>query len=367
MTRGFGTIERLPSGRYRARYVGPDGRRYTAPTVFVTKKDAGGWLSLQEGDIIRKAWMPPEAAPRIRLTFETYATTWLAHRDLKTRTRAHYRALLDAHLLPEFGSKALTSITADEVRSWHAMTLTGTPTLRSHCYGLLHAILGTAVSDGKIAANPCVIRGAGNTKRVKKIRPATPDELEKLTAEMPECYQGMILLASWCGLRFGELTELRRRDLVLDPDQERGVIRIERAVVRTDDGFAVTTPKSDAGTRDVNIPPHLVAVLAEHLAKHVGPEQDSLLFPAAHGGHLAPSTLYGQFYKARAKAGRPDLRFHDLRHTGATLAALSGATIAELMGRLGHSAPAAALRYQHIAAGRDEKIAVALSKIALGG
>jgi integrase len=208
-----------------------------------------------------------------------------------------------------------------------------------------------------------VIRGAGNTKRVKKIRPASLDEL---TAAMPECYQALVLVASWCGLRFGELTELRRRDLVLDPDAGKGVIRIERAVVRTDGGFAVTTPKSDAGTRDVAIPPQLVPVLAEHLAKHVGPEQDSLLFPARHGGHLAPSALYRQFHQAQEKAGRPDLGFHDLRHTGATLAALSGPTLAELMGRRGHSAPQAALRYQHIAAGRDEKIAEALSKIALG-
>jgi hypothetical protein len=52
----------------------------------------------------------------------------------------------------------------------------------------------------------------------------------------------MILLASWCALRFGELTELRRRDAVLDPDKGRGVIRVERAVVRVDDGFAITTP-----------------------------------------------------------------------------------------------------------------------------
>src|SRR5262249_15388108 len=67
-----------------------------------------------------------------------------------------------------------------------------TPTLRSHCYGLLHAIRGPAASDGKIAATPCVIRGAGNTKRVKKIRPASLDELTKLTAEMPECYQALV-------------------------------------------------------------------------------------------------------------------------------------------------------------------------------
>ena len=165
-------------------------------------------------------------------------------------------------------------------------------------------------------------------------------------------------------MRFGELTELRRHDIDLDADE--GVIRIERGVVRTYDGFAVGTPKSDAGVRDVAIPPHLVIPLPGHLATHVGPEPDALLFPAHHGGHLAPSTLYRHFYAARTLAGRPDLRFHDLRHTGAVLAAQAGATLAELMGRLGHSTPAAAMRYQHAAAGRDKALAGAMSKIARG-
>ena len=176
----------------------------------------------------------------------------------------------------------------------------------------------------------------------------------------------MVLLASWCALRFGELTELRRRDAVLDPDKGRGVIRVERAVVRVDDGFAITTPKSDAGTRDVAVPPHLVPVIAQHLAAHVAVDDDSLLFPAEHGGHLAPSTLYRHFYKARETAGRPDLRFHDLRHSGAVLAAQTGATLAELMSRLGHSTPGAAMRYQHAAAERDQAIAEALSRFVDG-
>jgi len=85
-----------------------------------------------------------------------------------------------------------------------------------------------------------------------------------------------------------------------------------------------------------------------------------------HGGTLAPSTLYKSFYPARDKAGRPDLRWHDLRHTGAVLAAQTGATLAELMGRLGHSTPSAAMRYQHAAEGRDAQIAQRLSALATG-
>jgi integrase len=362
----FGAVDKLATG-YRARYFGPDGRRYKAPTLFLSRADARGWLALRHAEIIRKAWTPPEATTKVtRTTFATYAEQWMAQRELKDRTREHYDWLLEEHLIPEFGSLPLSSITADDVRAWYARFGTKTPTIRSHAYGLLRTIMGTAASDGKINLNPCVIRGAGTTKRVHKIRPATLPELEKITNDMPERYQGMILLASWCALRFGELTELRRRDVVIDADAETGVIRVERGVVRTGDGFTVTTPKSEAGTRDVAIPPHLVPVVQQHLAQQVEPQADALLFPAKHGGHLAPATFYRWYYKARDTAGRPDLRFHDLRHSGAVLAAATGATLAELMARLGHSTPAAAMRYQHAAQGRDQAIAAALSKIALG-
>ncbi|MGK2880430.1 MAG: tyrosine-type recombinase/integrase [Mycobacterium sp.] len=369
----FGTVQQLPSGRYRAMYYGPDGRRYKAPTTFLAKADARGWLSLRQAEIISKAWTPPDAAPTAtRTTFGQYAKSWLAHRDIKQRTREHYQQVLDQHLAEPFGALPLGSITPDDVRTWYASFGANTPTLRAHAYGLLRTILTTAANDGKINVNPCVIRGGGTAKRVKQIRPATLPELAALAEAMPKQYAAMILLASWCALRFGELTELRRRDVVLttttDDDGTEvhtGVIRIERAVVRVEDGYLVTTPKSDAGTRDVAIPPHLVPAIRDHLADYVKPDANALLFPAGHGGHLAPATLYRRFYTARTAAGRPDLRFHDLRHSGAVLAAATGATLAELMARLGHSTPQAAMRYQHAAQGRDQAIAAALSKIAL--
>jgi integrase len=118
--------------------------------------------------------------------------------------------------------------------------------------------------------------------------------------------------------------------------------------------------------RDVAIPPHIIPGIEQHLAKHVDKGRDSLVFSAEHGGHLAPSTLQRHWYKARGKAKRNDLRWHDLRHSGAVLAAATGASLAELMGRLGHSTPQAALRYQHVAQGRDKQIAALLSKLAEG-
>lgn len=365
----FGSVDKLATG-YRARYFGPDGRRHKAPTLFQTKRDARSWLSLRQAEIVAKAWMPPgsDGESKLKLTFADYAKTWLATRQvgghpLKDRTVEHYQKLLDDHITDTFGSMPVASITADDVRDWYAKTLTDKPTMRSHAYGLLRTILATAASDGRIAANPCVIRGASTAKRVHKVQPATVEEIVTIADAMPAQWSLMVLFAAWLAMRFGELTELRRRDI----DLRYEIVRIRRAVVRTEDGFKVTTPKSDAGIRDVAIPPHLIPIIEDHLAKHVGAKPDSLLFPAVSGGHLAPATLYRRFYTARAEAGRDDLRWHDLRHSGAVLAAATGASLAELMARLGHSTPQAAMRYQHAAQGRDREIAALLSKLAANG
>lgn len=365
--RGFGKVRRLPSKRYQASYIGPDTVRHTAPATFNTAEDAAAWLHTVHSAIAAGTWTPATgqgtemvAAGR---TFDSYAAGWLAARTIKPRTREHYARLLDRLILPTFQHVPIKAITPDTVRDWHTTTAARTPTLRAHAYSLLRSVLGDAVHDGLIPANPAHVRGAGNSKRVHKIKPATLAELEALVDAMPERYRVMTLIAAWCGLRFGELTELRRSDI----DLTNAVIHVRRGVVRTDGGFVVGTPKSAAGIRDVAIPPHLLPAVRDHLAGHVN-GRHGLLFPAADGvSHLAPSTLYKVFYPARNAAGRPDLRWHDLRHTGAVLAAQTGATLAELMARLGHSTAGAALRYQHAAAGADARIAQRLSEIAGGG
>jgi integrase len=361
--RYFGSVRRLPSGRWQARYTGPDGRTYRGPVTFDTKQDADAWLSTVHAKILHDAWLPPSAPAPRQVTLHAYATAWLASRDLQQTTRDHYAQLLRDHIYPTFGNAPVQSISPTAVREWHAVLKQDTgPTARAHAYGLLRTILNTAVADDLIAANPCRVRGAGQSRRAKKIRPASLDELEAIAAAMPDRYRLLVLLGAWCALRFGELAELRRKDL----DLTNGVIHIRRGVVRTRGTRIVGDPKTASSKRDVNIPPHLMPICQTHLASHAQIGRDGLIFPARHGGHLAPATLYRVFYPARSAAGRPDLRWHDLRHTGATLAAATGATLAELMARLGHSTPGAALRYQHAAQDRDKVIAEALSQLADG-
>ena len=117
--------------------------------------------------------------------------------------------------------------------------------------------------------------------------------------------------------------------------------------------------------RDVAVPHHLLPILVEHVDQWAAQGQDGLLFPAVEsGGHMKHGALYKVYRRARKVAGREDLRWHDLRHTGATMAAQAGATLAELMNRLGHSDVKAALIYQHVAANRDAEIARRLSAMA---
>jgi integrase len=357
--RGFGQIRRLPSGRWQASHMAPGGRRVNAPDTFTTRKDAEAWLAEAQTDLSRGQWHRPEP-PRKVDTFAAYAASWLATRKLTPRTADEYRKLLDGHLLPAFGSLALDEITPPKVRAWHAGLATG-PTRKAHAYGLLHAILATAVADDALTANPARIRGATQVRRARKIRPASVPQLAAITEGMRPAYQAMVLLAAWCGLRFGELAELRRADI----DTRAGVVHVRRGVTHPSTGPVVGTPKSAAGVRDVAIPPHLLPAIEAHLAEHVLPGRDALLFVSPHGAHLrSDSRMHDEFRAAAKAAGRPDLTFHDLRHTGATLAAATGATLAELMARLGHSTPNAAMLYQHATSDRDRAIAEALSEFA---
>lgn len=370
--RSFGRIRKLPSGRHQASYLGPDLKVHAADHTFAAKVDAEAWLTDRRREIDRELWSPPATAEqkvtkkRATVKFDDYAKKWVEHRlvkgrPIRPRTKAHYGALLDQHILPTFGKKAVRDITREAVDRWYAKTATDTPTVRAHAYSLLRTILESArTRDKLIDINPCAIAGAGSTDRIIKPKPLNVEQLGVLVTAMPDHLQVMVLLGCWTALRFGELVELRRKDI----DVQDNVVMVRRAAVRVNKGWVVGDPKSEAGRRDVSIPPNIIPALTDHLAKNVGPQQDDLLFPARNGGHLQPSTLYRHFYKARTAAGRPDLRWHDLRHSGAVLAAQTGATLAELMQRLGHSTPQAAMRYQHAAQGRDRLIAERMARLA---
>ncbi|MGY1705320.1 tyrosine-type recombinase/integrase [Geodermatophilus sp. SYSU D00697] len=204
------------------------------------------------------------------------------------------------------------------------------------------------------------MRGAGTPKASRPSRALTAAEALQLAEQLggyrrTERYRALVLVLAFGGLRFGEATALRRADVL-----PGGRLRVERSVRRVGGRWVVGEPKTDAGHRTVTLPAAIAAVLEYHLEKHVGPSPDALLFSTSSGGYLARSNWNSTFRRAADAMGLPAVRPHELRHTGATLAAATGATTKELMRRLGHSSPAAALLYQHAADDRDADIARAL-------
>lgn len=372
--RAFGRLRKRPSGRWQAGVTGPDGRVHYAAVTFASQDDARIWLRLEERQMEADPdnWIPPKEriamreanrAPTLREHAERYITGKARAKPLKPTTEANYRNLLDRHILPVLGDRRLDQITPNAVQLWWESLPAKRPTERAHAYALLRSIMQFAVDRPLclIPENPCQTPGAGRVVAKGKIRPASPQEVATIVANMPERLRLAVLIAVWLGLRQGETMELRRRDVNL----KRGTVTVSRAVTRVKgEDPIVGDPKSEAGNRVVSIPPKLIPRFEDHLKRFTGPERDALLFAGRDSGEqLAPSTLYRWYYPAREAAGRKDLRWHDLRHTAATAAVEAGAPQRVVMNRLGHSTNAAALRYQHFVQSQDKELADKLSEM----
>ena len=257
----------------------------------------------------------------------------------------------------------LRALTPPVIREWYAAAMRGKGGRASiqQSYRFLHAVLATAVRDGAIPSNPANIPGAG-TDRAKERPVASVDQVVALIEAITPRYRAAVLLGAWCGLRRGEIIALTPQDIDLDAGTV--TIRTNRVeLLETRQAFDAP-PKTDAGKRTVTVPPHVLPILTAHMREWSGTDH---VFIGRDGKPMRGDAVRQAFTRARRKADMPGFRFHDLRHTGQTLAASAGATLKDLMKRLGHSSPAAAQRYLHAVDGRDAEIASALSDLAAHG
>lgn len=302
-----------------------------------------------------------------RETVAQYGKRWIEQRGLKPKTVAHYTNLLNRHIVPKLGNIVVSNLRPVHIRDWYAQTLTDKPTMRAHAYQLLHAICDTAVRDELLERNPAMISGAASTKSNRESVVPTIAEMTVIADKIEDKFRALVLIAAWCGLRFGEVIELRRRDIGIDCE----LITLTRAVTHLTDKQAVasgkprcnvSTPKSGKG-RTVVVPPHIRDDLTRHLSDFVDDGPDALLFAPVRGGcHISDRVIRDAFRAACASAGVGGMRIHDMRHFAGHQTARV-ANLPETMARLGHSTQAASLRYQGQVSGRAVEVAEALSAL----
>lgn len=415
--RRFGNIRQLPSGRYQASYIGPDGRRHNAPETYARKGDAERALSLIEAEIVKGNWIDPE---RGKIKLRDYAETWIRERPgLRPRTVDLYTWTLGKHITPYLGGVQLGAISTAMIRSWRSDLLGKgvSPGMVAKAYRLLRAVLMTAAEDDRIIPrNPCRIKGAdvehaaerpvltvpqvfeladrlgrrpvGNVRKVKdgvyrlrfrrhgemRTHPEsflTRSEAEralwnmardgKADSDHDRRFRAMVLLATFASLRWGEVSALRRMDV----DLTARTVRVRVAFVeRSSGGLLLGPPKSKAGRRTVGLPESIIPILREHMDTYVQDEPGALMFPGAKGGPIRRSgfNTRTRWVDVVKDMGVPGLHFHDLRHTGNMLAAASGAGLKDLMARMGHDNVRAAMIYQHAVRGADKVITDAIDQ-----
>ena len=335
-----------------------------ADTTFPAKTDAKVWLTRKEAEILNGDWINPNAG---RVLLSAYGTAWIEERpNLRPKTIRLYRYLFRRHIQPHFPLKTVAEIKEAHVRSWRKKLLdSGVSTVTAaKAYRLLKAILNTAVDGGIIRWNPCRIKGAGQEQSAE--RPVlTLVEVYALAAAIDQRDRALVLLGTFASLRWAELAALaalRPRDI----DLESCTIRVERQLIeQLGGGSAFGLPKSGAGRRTVPFPDLLREELSAHIERLGLDDGDALVFTSPMGTPLRRSNFYRRAWMpAVAKVGIPGIHFHDLRHAGNTLTADAGASLRELMDRMGHSSTRAALIYLHSSDERQRILANAVGQAA---
>ncbi|MBL3700361.1 integrase [Leucobacter luti] len=390
MREKFGRVRKRSNGRYTAGYVGPDGELHWAPATFAAITEARHWLAERQGEIAKETWQPPAVreaqaeraaaeAARRDTTLGDYAAKWIETRTnsrgepLRPRTVENYEGYLrpagvatekdkagTGGPLAEMVVRKLGEITPEMVRDWRAAQIeTGRVSQTSRAYDLMKSVLKTAVDDGIIEKNPCQIRGGSTAATGKKVEPPTDAELAVILSSIDKRYKALVVIAASGGLRFGEATELRAKDLSIESDKAGEVdcvrISVSRQVIklvgRERDAFAV---KTLASVRTVAVFGEAARIIAEQARGRIG----NALLTTNHDGTswLPQSAFWRHWHKAVVAAERPDLPFHGLRHFAGTRYAQTGATLKETMDRLGHSSVKAAMRYQ-ASGNRDDELA----------
>lgn len=349
--------------RYRVRYRTPS-RSQTTKRGFATKRDAQAWANQIEVDKRRGAFVAPAAG---RVALGDYAREWLESKHkVKPSTRARYRVVLDT-ALAEHSRIALGDISRRWVREWVADLSVDLAAASVHkTVGVLRQVLAMAVAENRLVLNPVDGVELPPVTAVEQ-RFLTSGQLHEL-AKAAGAHRPLVYVLGTCGLRFGEVAELRWRDIDL-PNLR---LQISRSVTLVGGAFVVGSPKNGKG-RTVSLPTFVAELLAPG-------DPDGLAFPDSAGGYMRGTNVRRRWWSQAVTAAQLfpralsdaadeqpiayDFKLHELRHTAASLAIQAGANIKALQNMLGHESAGLTLdRYGHLYGSDVEAVGMAINDL----
>jgi integrase len=349
------SIAKRDNGRWRARYRDDVGREHAKH--FDRKVDARQWLAEVTASVVTGQYVDPKAG---RITFREYAEQWRAAQVHRPSTQAHHETMLRRHVYPTLGDRALSSILPSEIQAW-AKRLSGTlaPSTVATVHSIVSSVFKAAVRDRRVAANPCEGTRLPKPERTKVV-PPTMEQVETLTAAMPEHLRALVTFAAGTGMRQGEVLGLTVDRL----DMLRRQVTVDRQLVTMPgERPRLGPPKTAASVRTIPLPRVVVDVLAEHLAKYP-PGSDGYVFTLA--GEPITRQQFGHVWRpAAATAGlSAGTGLHSLRHFYASLLIRFGESVKTVQARLGHATAAETLdTYSHLWPDSDDRTREAIDAV----
>lgn len=355
--------------RWYARYLGDDGK-YHVEGGFTSEREALRVAHQREVEARRGEWVDPLNA---RMTFARFVEEhyWPTTANLEVSTRAAYRAYINKHFLPTFGTLAMRRVSPAVVQAWvnnPASDLSPRAVVKYHA--LLHKIFKRAVIERVVPVNPCAHTELPKVV-VKRRRIVTPHQFDLLVQSLDSRYVTLTLLGIESGLRWGELIALRPVDI----DFATSTIRVHRTLVEVSKNNSPTGERifekpypKDNEERHVQIERSTCSLIKRHMLER-GVRAEDLLFTSTRGTALSRNNF-------RTKTWLPALqvadlghhvRFHDLRAAHASWLLAGGADLQVVKERLGHSQIATTQQYLGTLPDAGDKALAALRKTRTGG
>ena len=342
---GEGSVYQAADGRWRgaATWTNPDGTRGRRIVSARTQADARDKLD----EVRRELRLGTVPATSRRLTVAEYLLAWLGRDRARVRpSTSHGRSVhVRVHLVPALGRIPLVRLTPHDVeRMTSGMVAAGRSARTAlHARATLRRALADAVRDGLVARNAAADSRPPYVAH-RRIEYLDADQVRRLlAATRRDDFGPLYAVAASTGLRLGELLGLRWSDVDLDAR----TLRVARALVRdAAGGWSVAEPKSARSRRTLALPSVAVAALTEQRARQdvaraaAGPDWqdvDGTIFTDLLGRSLRPHVVSSAYRRARDRVGLPDVPFHGLRHSAATLALAEGVPLAVVSDMLGHS------------------------------